>query len=130
MIQQENTHQHRQPTDHSHCQISRGRPQRLLFLIMGNPHIGGKGHDLEKKKGGIKICRKKHPFCRSQCDKQEKVIAVSVPVMPKIFPGKQSTHKPHKRRDRAVQGSEAIHRKVKPHTAHTGKLRNLLTASV
>ncbi len=119
MIQQEKSHQHHQAACHCHRQISLRRPQGLLLLIMGYPYIRGKGHQLKKDKRSIQIRRQENPHGGTQSNQQKQIVPVSIPIMPKILPGKHRRNHPHKCRNQPIQSPESIQSKMQPHPANS-----------
>ena len=89
LVQQEESHQHHQAADHCHRQICGSRPEGFSSFILRHPDIGSKGHHLKKYKSRIQIRRQKDRFGRPQRDQLKHIVTVSVPVMRKIFRGKQ-----------------------------------------
>ena len=117
MVQQEKSHQHHQAAKDRHRKVSIRRPQRICLFVMRHPHIGSKGHDFKEDKRSIQIRRQEHAHRGSKRHQQKEIIPVPVPVMGKIFFGKQRRQQPHKRSDESVQHTEPVQGKMKPKTA-------------
>ena len=57
MVDQENAHQHHQTAQDGHPQVSFRGPKGSLILLLGNPDVGRKGHDLKENECCIEIRR-------------------------------------------------------------------------
>ena len=128
IVDQEQTVQRHQATNHSHSQIGAAGTHSVLLLCLDNEDVGGKGHDLEADKGGEEICGEEHAHSCAKGQHPEHVVTVAALDVREILQRQNGCGKPAGGGQKGHQGVEAAGLEADAETAETGNLHGNMAA--